>query len=90
MSWRSRSFSDEFPPQKPDALRRTGRWLEVPLTEAVFDLAIELARAHVTELGCRTFDTLPVASALELGAHELRSFDQGQEKLAKAAKPSTS
>ncbi len=64
---------------------RAGLWLEAPVPEAAFDLAVELARRHVARLGCRTLDTLHVACALELGAKEFWTFDQRQEKLAKAA-----
>jgi predicted nucleic acid-binding protein len=70
--------------------RRAGFWLQVPLPEAAFDLAVELARRHVTRLGCRTLDTLHVASALELGAEKFLTFDHRQERLAKAVGISTS
>lgn len=65
--------------------RRAGLWLEVVVPEAAFDLAVELARRHVAKLGCRTLDTLHVACALELGATNFWTFDQRQERLAKAA-----
>jgi predicted nucleic acid-binding protein len=64
---------------------RRGVWLEVAIPEATFETAIELARKHVPKLGCRTLDTLHVASALELGADEFWSFDSRQLKLARAA-----
>lgn len=64
--------------------RRAGLWLEAPIPEAAFDLAIELTRRHVMRLGCRTLDTLHVACALELGAKKFWTFDQRQERLAKA------
>jgi predicted nucleic acid-binding protein len=64
--------------------RRAGLWLEVVVPEAAFDLAVELARRHTAPLGCRTLDTLHVACALELGAKEFWTFDQRQQKLAKA------
>ena len=65
--------------------RQTGLWLETGMPEAAFETAIELARKHVPRLGCRTLDTLHVASALELGADEFWSFDSRQLKLARAA-----
>jgi predicted nucleic acid-binding protein len=70
--------------------KSAGLWLEAPVPEAVWDLAVELSRQHVARLGCRTLDTLHVASALELGATKFWTFDQRQERLAKAAGLSTS
>jgi len=64
--------------------RKFGLWLESAMPEAAFDLAIELARQHVARLGCRTLDTLHVACALKLGARQFWTFDQRQERLAKA------
>ena len=64
--------------------RRNRLWLETPLPEAAFELGIELTRKHVTHLGCRTLDTLHIASALELGATMFWTFDQRQKRLAKA------
>lgn len=59
-------------------------WLEAPVPEAAWDAAVELARRHVARLGCRTLDTLHIASAMELGAVKFWTFDQRQERLAKA------
>jgi predicted nucleic acid-binding protein len=70
--------------------RKFGRWLEPAMPEGAFDLAVELARQHMARLGCRTLDTLHVASALELGATKFWTFDQRQERLAKAVGLSTS
>jgi len=64
--------------------RRIGLWLASAMPEAVFELVVDLARRHVARLGCRTLDTLHVACALELGAQQFLTFDQRQEKLAKA------
>jgi predicted nucleic acid-binding protein len=65
--------------------RKLGRWLETSVSQSSFELAVELARRHVAQLGSRTLNTLHVASALELGAREFWTFDQRQAKLAKAA-----
>lgn len=64
---------------------RSGLWLTMEAPEGVFETAIELARKHVPRLGCRTLDTLHIASALELGADEFWSFDARQLKLARVA-----
>jgi len=68
-----------------EADRQTGAWLSVEMPEKAFETAVDLARKHVPQLGCRTLDTLHVASALELGADEFWSFDARQLKLASAA-----
>lgn len=67
-----------------EADRNAGVWAEAHLPEAAFDLAVALARRHVTRLGCRTLDTLHVACALEFGAKKFWTFDRRQERLAKA------
>jgi predicted nucleic acid-binding protein len=64
--------------------RKLHLFLEQDTPERAFDLAVEFARKHVPTLGCRTLDTLHVASALELGADEFWSFDGPQKKLARA------
>jgi len=64
--------------------RRAGLWLEAPVPEAALDLAIELATRHVARFGCRALDTLHIASALEIGAAKFWTFDERQERLAKA------
>jgi predicted nucleic acid-binding protein len=63
----------------------SGLWHLVDLPSAVFDTGIVLARSHVPSLCTRTFDTLHVASALELKAQNFWTFDDRQAKLAKAA-----
>jgi predicted nucleic acid-binding protein len=64
--------------------RLAGLWLEAPVPEVAWEAAVDLARQHVARLGCRTLDTLHIASALELGATKFWTFDQRQQKLAKA------
>ncbi len=64
--------------------RRAGAWLETAVPETSFDLAVDLARQHASEIACRTLDTLHVATALELQADDFWTFDQRQAKLAKA------
>jgi predicted nucleic acid-binding protein len=63
---------------------RDGVLLLRPLPEQVFDRAHQLARQTTARLGTRTVGLLHVASALELHADYLYSFDQPQRKLAKA------
>jgi predicted nucleic acid-binding protein len=63
---------------------QNGLWLEMEMPDTTFKTAIDLARKHVPRLGCRTLDTLHVASALELGADEFWSFDTRQLTLARA------
>jgi predicted nucleic acid-binding protein len=59
-------------------------WLETPLPENAFELCADLARRHGPKLGMRTLDTLHVACAMEVKAERFWTFDQQQEKLAKA------
>jgi len=61
-----------------------GLWLEVALPERAFDLCADLARRYGPKLGVRTLDSLHVACALELKAEQFWTFDERQEKLAKA------
>lgn len=67
-----------------EADRQKGLWLEAGISDATFETAIDLARKRVPRLGCRTLDTLHIASAVELGADEFWSFDSRQLKLARA------
>ena len=53
--------------------------------EAVWERAEKLARAHAASTGCRTLDTLHVASALQLEAQVMVTRDQRQASLAKLA-----
>jgi predicted nucleic acid-binding protein len=51
----------------------------------VISTADQLSGQHTTKEGCRGFDLLHIATALELGAGEFLSFDARQASLAKAA-----
>jgi predicted nucleic acid-binding protein len=55
------------------------------LWRAAIDRAVELSREHTPELGSRMLDVLHVASALELGAKNMISYDQRQIELANTA-----
>jgi predicted nucleic acid-binding protein len=66
--------------------RATGLWNEASLPERAFERCIELAQGHVPRLGFRTLDTLHVACALELQAKVFWTFDDCQQKLARAMK----
>ncbi len=73
-----------------EADRKLRLFLEQDMPESVFETAVELARKHVPHLGCRTLDTLHIASALELGADEFWTFDERQARLARAVGLKTS
>jgi len=64
--------------------REARLWVEVGLPEMAFERCIQLARQQATRVGMATFDTLHVASALELGAQRFWTFDGRQAKLARA------
>ncbi len=70
--------------------RQSRVWVEVGLPEMVFERCIQLAEQQATRIGMATLDTLHVASALELGAERFWTFDQRQQRLAKAVGLSTS
>jgi predicted nucleic acid-binding protein len=53
-----------------------------PLLDQVFERARQMSRQTTPKLGTRTADLLHVATALELAADYLYSFDQQQRKLA--------
>jgi predicted nucleic acid-binding protein len=55
-----------------------------PLTASAFDRAKRLSLRRTPHMGTRTLDILHVASALELRADTFYTFDQNQEKLARA------
>jgi len=63
----------------------TGRYRQ---TDLLWRLALkragELSREHTPVLGTRSLDVLHVASALELGLRRFVSFDERQQKLARA------
>ena len=61
---------------------RAGVFQLRPLTEQIFERAHQLSRRTTPKLGTRTADLLHVATALELSADYLYSFDQQQRKLA--------
>ena len=64
--------------------RESGLWIEVALSDSVFELCAQLARGYAARLGVRTLDTLHVASALELRAESFWTFDDRQKKLVRA------
>jgi len=57
----------------------------MPTPPAVYEKAQQLARKHTAALGVRTLDILHVASALELGATAIYTFDRRQAALARIA-----
>jgi predicted nucleic acid-binding protein len=61
---------------------RAGVFQLKPLPEQVFERARQLSRQTSPKLGTRTADLLHVATALELAADCLYTFDQQQRKLA--------
>jgi len=63
-----------------------GRYIQADLLwRAALRRAGELSRVHTPALGCRSLDVLHVASALELRLRTFVTFDQRQQKLARAA-----
>lgn len=63
----------------------TGRYHQTDLLwRAALKRAGELSREHTPTLGTRSLDVLHVASALELGLRFFVSFDDRQQKLARA------
>jgi len=58
---------------------------DIATLRAALRRAGELSRVHTPALGCRSLDVLHVASALELGLRTFVTFDQRQQKLARAA-----
>lgn len=68
-----------------EANRKSSLFVELNIPDAAYEKAVELARRHGPQMGMRTLDTLHIACALELGAKEFWTFDQRQQRLAKAA-----
>ena len=63
----------------------SGRLLQVDiLWRAALNRASELSRAHTPKLGTRSLDVLHVACALELKLPYFLTFDERQQKLARA------
>lgn len=82
----------EIERERDAAFGRLEKWLSRRwLTDASIDLdtplsaAIELSKKHTEKLGCRGFDLLHVALALELRSEQFLTADRVQGKLAKAA-----
>jgi predicted nucleic acid-binding protein len=65
---------------------RAGVFQLRPLVEQVFERARQLSRQTTPKLGTRTADLLHVATALELSADYLYTFDQQQRKLAQTVR----
>lgn len=55
------------------------------LWRATLKRAAELSRKHTRSIGCRSLDTLHVASAMELEFKHFATFDARQQQLARAA-----
>ncbi len=64
---------------------RSGVYQLRALPEVAFERASQLSRKLTAKLGTRTADLLHVATALELGATSLFTFDLQQRKMAEAA-----
>jgi len=54
------------------------------LWRAALKRAADLSREHTARMGCRSLDTLHVASALELGLRQFVTFDTRQQLLVRA------
>jgi predicted nucleic acid-binding protein len=65
-----------------DAANLVWEVADIPL--GAFQRGIALARNYVSAFGTRSFDTLHVASAVELSCKEFWTFDDRQSKLAAA------
>lgn len=64
---------------------QSGLLLQMLLPDAVFERAKALAQTLTPSIGVRSADVLHLAAAIELGAGTLFTFDQRQQKAAKAA-----
>jgi len=67
-----------------EADRKSNLWMESSISAAAYERAVELARKHASQMAMRTLDTLHIACALEFGAGEFWTFDERQERLARA------
>jgi predicted nucleic acid-binding protein len=59
----------------------------VPMSSSLLEaprIADVLSKHHTIKAGCRSFDILHAATALQLGAKDLLSFDDKQRQLAAA------
>jgi predicted nucleic acid-binding protein len=65
---------------------RAGVFQLRPVLEEVFERARLLSRQTTPKLGTRTADLLHIATALELSAEYLYTFDQRQRKLAQTVR----
>lgn len=63
---------------------QSGVWVEVLVPELAFERCREPARRYAAKFGLRTLDTLHVASAFELNADTFWTFDERQQRLARA------
>lgn len=62
-----------------------GRYIHADLLwRAALTRAGDISRKHTPTLGCRSLDVLHVASAVELNLRHFVTFDQRQQKLARA------
>ena len=84
-------FLGKISPLQSDQVRHNfasdqiaGLWLDTGMPELVFERCTEIGRHHTSKLGIRTRDSLHVACALELKTERFWTFDDRQEKLAKA------
>jgi hypothetical protein len=64
--------------------RAGGVWPGIEVPDAAFEVCADLGRRHGPKLGVRTLDTLHVAFAVVLQAERFWTFDDRQEKLARA------
>lgn len=64
---------------------QNGLLLQMLLPDAAFERAKALAQTLTPSIGVRSADLLHLAAAIELGAGTLFTFDQRQQKAAKAA-----
>jgi uncharacterized protein len=62
-----------------------GRYVEADVPwRAALRRAQEISRRYTASIGCRTLDVIHVAAAAELGLPSFATFDQRQQRLARA------